>query len=36
MIPYMVKTMQIQQKQIDNLQTQINELKTMILNMKGA
>lgn len=36
MIPYMLKTMQIQQKQIDNLQTQINELKTMILNMKGA
>lgn len=36
MIPYMVKTMQIQQKRIDNLQTQINELKTMILNMKGA
>lgn len=36
MIPYMLKTMQIQQKRIDNLQTQINELKTMILNMKGA
>ena len=36
MIPYMLKTMQIQQKQIDNLQTQINELKTIILNMKGA
>ena len=36
MIPYMLKTIQIQQKQIDNLQTQINELKTMILNMKGA
>ena len=36
MIPYMLKTMQIQQKQIYNLQTQINELKTMILNMKGA
>ena len=36
MIPYMLKTMQIQQKQIDNLQTQIEELKTMILNMKGA
>lgn len=36
MIPYMVKTMQIQQKRIDDLQTQIDELKTMILNMKGA
>ena len=36
MIPYMVKTMQIQQKRIDDLQTQIGELKTMILNMKGA
>ena len=36
MIPYMLKTMQIQQKRIDDLQTQINELKTMILNMKGA
>lgn len=36
MIPYILKTMQIQQKRIDDLQTQINELKTMILNMKGA
>ena len=36
MIPYMLKTMQIQQKRIDDLQTQIDELKTMILNMKGA
>lgn len=36
MIPYMLKTIQIQQKRIDDLQTQIDELKTMILNMKGA
>ena len=36
MIPYMLKTMQIQQKRIDDLQSQIDELKTMILNMKGA
>lgn len=36
MIPYMLKTMQIQQKRIDDLQSQIEELKTMILNMKGA
>ena len=36
MIPYMLKTIQIQQKRINDLQTQIDELKTMILNMKGA
>lgn len=36
MIPYMLKTMQIQQKRIDDLQSQIEEFKTMILNMKGA
>ena len=35
-IPYMLKTMQIQQKRIDDLQSQIEEFKTMILNMKGA
>lgn len=36
MIPYMLKTIQIQQNRIDDLQSQINELKTIILNMKGA
>ena len=36
LIPYMLKTIQVQQERIDNLEAQINELKATVSNMKGA
>ena len=36
LIPYMLKTIQVQQERINNLESQINELKAIIINGKGV